>query len=160
MDFGLSEEQEMLRNAARILLNDKCPRTLVMQMEEDERGFPSDLWQEMAKLGWLGLIYPSEYGGSGGSFLDQTVLLEEMGRVCLPGPYFSTVILGGLLVLEAGSKEQKQEFLPEIIHGNKIISMALTEPSARYDPDSINVIAVGDRDDFIINGSDRRRMYR
>ncbi|MFC2060288.1 acyl-CoA dehydrogenase family protein, partial [Chloroflexota bacterium] len=122
-------------------------------MEKDEKGYPLDLWQEMAGLGWLGLIIPIEYGGSGASFLDQAVLLEEMGRACLPGPYFSTVILGGLSILEAGSEKQKRELLPAIAQGKTIITLALTEPSARYDAASIKVSAVNDGSDFIINGS-------
>ena len=90
MDFNLSEEQEMLRTMARDFLADKCPKTLVREMEEDEKGYSPELWQEMVELGWMGLVFPEEYGGSGMNFLDLAVLLEEIGRSCLPGPFFST----------------------------------------------------------------------
>ncbi len=117
MDFSLSEEQEMLKKMARDFLTDKFPKTLVREMEEDEKGYPPELWQEMAGLGWMGLVFPEKYGGSDMSFLDLAVLLEEMGRACLPAPFFSTVVLGGLPIRDAGSEEQKQQYLPRIAGG-------------------------------------------
>src|SRR5436190_644805 len=103
MDFGFSEEQEMLRKSARDFLAKECPMTYVRQMMEDERGFRDEPWQKMAALGWMGLILPEEHGGAGLDFVDLTVVLEEMGRVVLPGPFFSTVVLGGVALLEGGS---------------------------------------------------------
>ena len=153
MDFSLSEEQEMLKKAARDFLADKCPKKLVREMEEDEKGYPPELWREMADLGWMGLIFPEQYGGSDMSFLDLAVLLEEMGRACLPGPFFSTVMLGGLPILDIGSEEQKKEYLPGIASGKIIFTLALTEPSARHDADAIQVKATADNNDYIINGT-------
>ena len=106
MDFNLTEEQEMLRKTARDFLTTTCPKSLVREMVKDEKGYPLQLWQKMGEMGWMGLNIPEEYGGAGASFLDLAVLLEEMGRACLPGPFFSTVVLGGLTILEAGSEEQ------------------------------------------------------
>jgi alkylation response protein AidB-like acyl-CoA dehydrogenase len=152
MDLAFSEEQEMLRKSARDFLTDKCPKTLVRQMEEDEKGYPPELWKEMAGLGWLGLPFPEKFGGGGFSFLDLIVLLEEMGRACLPGPFLSTVVLGGLPILEWGREEQKQHFLPEICKGEAILTLALTEPSARYDAASIRTSATLEGDDYLISG--------
>jgi len=153
MDLSLSEEQEMLRKAARDFLTDKCPKTLVKEMEEDEKGYSPQLWQEMAELGWLGLAFPEKYGGSEMQFLDLLILLEEMGRACLPGPFFSTVVLGGLPILDIGSEEQKQEYLPQIADGKAIFTLALTEPSGRYDAAAVEVKAVADGDDYVIDGT-------
>ena len=153
MDFNFSEEQEMLRKMARDFLTEKCPKTLVKEMEADEKGYPPELWQEMAGLGWMGLVFPEKYGGSGMSFLDLAVLLEEMGRACLPAPFFSTVVLGGLPILDAGSEQQKQEYLPRIASGAIIFTLALNEASAQYDADSVEVKAVADKDTYIINGT-------
>ncbi len=153
MDLGFSEEQEMLRKTARDFLETECPTSLVKEMAEDEQGYTSGLWGKMAELGWMGLALPEEYDGMGMSFLDLAVLLEEMGRACLPGPFFSTVVLGGLTILEAGNEEQKKEFLPKIAAGEAILTMALTEPSASYDPASITVKAVPDKDDYVISGT-------
>ena len=153
MDLSLSEEEEMLKKAARDFLTDKCPKTLVKEMEEDEKGYSPQLWQEMAELGWMGLAFPEQYGGSEMQFLDLSILLEEMGRACLPGPFFSTVVLGGLSILDIGSEEQKQEYLPKIADGKAILALALTEPSGRYDAAAIEVEAVADGDDYVINGT-------
>src|SRR5499425_3863285 len=108
MDFGFSEEQEMLRQSVREFLSAECPMTYVRQMMEDERGFTDAQWKKMAELGWMGLILPEQYGGSGLDFVDLIVVLEEMGRVVLPGPFFSTVVLGGVALLEGGSAAQKE----------------------------------------------------
>jgi len=153
MDFDLNEEQEMLKTTARDFLGKECPKGLVREMAKDKRGYPPELWREMAELGWLGLIFPEEYGGLGGSFLDLAVLLEEMGRACMPGPFFSTVILGGLFILNAGTDKQKRELLTQAAQGKIILTLALTEPSASYDAASVEVEAVCDNDDFVISGT-------
>ncbi len=153
MDLALTEEQEMLKKMARDFLTNKVPKTLVKEMAKDEKGYPPQLWKEMAELGWTGLIFPEKYGGSGATFLDMAVLLEEMGRTCLPGPFFSTVILGGLTILEAGSEEQKQELLPKIASGDLLVTLALTEPSAKYTPDAIQVKATASKEGYVINGT-------
>jgi alkylation response protein AidB-like acyl-CoA dehydrogenase len=152
MDFTFSEEQEMLRKIARDFLEDKYPKTLIRELEADEKGYSPELWREMAGLDWMGLVFPEQYGGANMSFLDLAVLLEEMGRACLPGPFLATVVLGGLPILDAGSDEQKQEYLPQIASGQKVFTLALTEPSARYSADSITVRATAENDDFIISG--------
>ncbi|MBI2288183.1 MAG: acyl-CoA/acyl-ACP dehydrogenase [Chloroflexi bacterium] len=153
MNFTLSEEQEMLKKIARDFLIDKCPKTLVREMVADEKGYSPEVWREMARLGWVGLAFPEKYGGNGMSFLDLAVLLEEMGRACLPSPFFSTVVLGGLPILEAGSEEQKQQYLPRIGSGETIFTLALTETSARYDAASINVKAMADKETYVISGT-------
>jgi len=146
MDLSLSEEQEMLKKSARDFLVDKCPKTLVREMEEDVKGYSPELWREMAGLGWMGLVFPEKYGGSGMSFLDLSILLEEMGRACLPGPFFSTVVLGGLPILDAGNDEQKEKYLPGIASGEAIFTdyflcVARTSEQARAE-DSITVFIV------------------
>lgn len=141
MDFVFAEEQELLRKMARDFLTTMCPKKLVREMAKDERGYPISLWKRMAELGWMGLVIPEEYGGTGGSLLDLAVLLEEMGRACLPGPFFSTV-LGGQCLLEAGSDEQKRELLPKLARGNLILTLALTEPNGKHTADAIQTKAI------------------
>jgi len=153
MNLSLSEEQEMLKGAARDFLAEKCPKTAVKEMEESEEGYSPQLWREMAELGWMGLVFPEKYGGAEMSFLDLTVLLEEMGRSALPGPYFSTVVLGGLTILDIGSNEQKEEYLPAIASGQSLFTLALTESDARYEPSSIKMKATPSGDGFILNGT-------
>lgn len=154
MNLTLTEEQEMLKKTARNFLADKCTKTVVKEMEKSETGYSRELWQEMAELGWMGLAFPEKYSGGDMNFLDLAVLLEEMGRACLPGPFFSTVILGGLPILDVGSEEQKREYLPKLIRGEKIFTLALTEPVYRnYDASSVTVKATPDNGNYIINGT-------
>jgi alkylation response protein AidB-like acyl-CoA dehydrogenase len=154
MKLTLTEEQEMLKKTARDFLTEKCPKKFVKQIEESEIGYSKELWQEIAELGWMGLAFPEKYGGGDMSFLDLAVLLEEVGRACLPSPFFSTVVLGGLPILDLGSEEQKQEYLPKLIHGEKIFTLALTEPGYHhYDASAVTVKATPDGSNYIINGT-------
>jgi alkylation response protein AidB-like acyl-CoA dehydrogenase len=153
MNLDLTEEQEMLRTSARDFLTKECPKTLVRKLEEDKKGYSTELWQKMAELGWMGLVLPEKYGGQGMGFMDLIILLQEMGRNILPGPFFSTVVLGSLPILLAGTEEQKKEFLPRIAKGELIMTLAFTEPSARYDAAGVQVKANAQGDSFLINGT-------
>ncbi|MFQ5519824.1 MAG: acyl-CoA dehydrogenase family protein [Candidatus Methylomirabilia bacterium] len=153
MDFGFSEEQEMLRTTARKFLENQCGSTFVRTMMEDPAGTTSEFWQKLAEQGWLGLIYPEAYGGAGLGFVDLTVLMEEMGRVVMPGPYFSTVLLGGLTILEAGSEGQKQEWLSKISLGRARVTLAWTEPNARWDAEGITLRAAPADGGFVLSGT-------
>ena len=152
MDLGLSEEQEMLRRTARELLEKECPKALVRDMEEDEKGYSPELWQKFAEQGFLGLPFPEQYGGTGFGFLDLMVLVEEFGRALVPGPYFYTVVLSGMAINEFGTDEQKKEYLPKIADGQAIMTFAHTEPSGRWDAGGVSVTGVADGDDFVLNG--------
>ena len=153
MNLALSEEQEMLKTMTRDFLTEKLPKAAVREIEESELGYSPELWREMAGLGWVGLVLPEKYGGGGMSFLDLAVLLEEMGKACLPGPYFSAVVLGGLPILDAGSEEQKEKYLPKIASGEVIVTLALTEPSASYDATAIEMKATASGDNYVLNGT-------
>ena len=96
MDLGLTEIQQMLKNSAREFLSLECPLTLVRELEEDPRGFTDELWRQIAGLGWTGLAFPEQYGGTGGDFIDLAVLLEEMGRSLVPGSVRAVTIPGAL----------------------------------------------------------------
>ena len=153
MDLGLSEEQEMLKTSARGFLQKECPKKLVKQLDESDEGYSPELWRKIAGLGWIGLPFPEKYGGGGGSFLGLVVLFEEMGYNILPGPFFSTVVLGGLPILAAGNDEQKKELLPNIANGEAILTLALTEPSVRYDAAAVKTTADARNGEYVINGT-------
>jgi len=153
MDLGLTEEQEMLKKSAQEFLAKECPKKLVRELDESDTGYSRDLWNKMAQLGWMGLSFPEKYGGNGGSFLDLTVLLDEMGYNIVPGPFFSTVVLAGYTLLEAGNEEQKKEFLGKICTGELIITVALTELDGTYDAASINTTAKAKGDGYVLNGT-------
>lgn len=153
MDLGLNEEQEMLKKSAREFLSKECPKKLVRELDESDTGYSKDLWKKMAELGWMGLAYPEKYGGNGGSFLDMAVLLEEMGYNILPGPFFSTVVLAGLAILDSGSEDQKKEYLNKIVNGDIIMTMALMEEDGTYSAGSINATAEAKGDGYVLNGT-------
>jgi alkylation response protein AidB-like acyl-CoA dehydrogenase len=153
MDFGFSQEQELLRATARKFLENECPSAFVRARMEEPAGMTDDFWAKLGEQGWLGLVYPEAYGGSGLGFVDQVVLMEEMGRVVMPGPYFSTVLLGGLTILEAGSDAQRKAWLPRIATGEARATLALTEPSARWDAAGVTVAARQNGSGFVLNGT-------
>jgi alkylation response protein AidB-like acyl-CoA dehydrogenase len=153
MDFGFSEQQEILRASARQFLERECPPEVVRRLCEDPQGDIPELWQKLAQLGWLGLVLPESYGGSGLSFVDLTIVLEEMGRVLFPLPFFASVALGGLTLLEAGSEEQKQQMLPRLSQGELKLSLALLEAGGRYDPRGIGLRASIRGNRAMLNGT-------
>jgi len=137
MDIGFTEEQELLRASARRFLENECPSAFVRQRMAEPEAMTEVFWQKLAEQGWFGILYPEEAGGSGLGLVDIAVLMEEMGRAVMPGPFFSTVLLGGAAILEAGSQGQQQEWLPRIAAGAAKVSLAWTEPNARWDATGI-----------------------
>jgi alkylation response protein AidB-like acyl-CoA dehydrogenase len=153
MDLGLNEEQEMLRKSAREFLSKECPKKLVRELDESDTGLSRDLWKKMAGLGWMGLPFPEKFGGNGGTLLDLIVLLDEMGYNIVPGPFFTTVVLAGFTLLEAGSEEQKQTYLSKICSGEMIVTLALTELDGTYLPESVETVAEAKGDQYILSGT-------
>ncbi len=153
MDFDLGKEQVMLQKSARDFLKKECPKDLVRDMMEDEKGYSPKLWDQMTDLGWQGLVIPEPYDGIGSSFLDLVVLIEEMGRALLPGPFIPTVVYAGRPILAVGSDEQKKRYLPAIANGEMIMSLALAEASGRFDAAGIAVTAAASGENFVINGT-------
>ena len=153
MDLSLTEEQELLQTSARDFLRQECPTTHVRAMEEDETGYSPELWKSIAELGWAGIMFPEEYGGSGYGFIELCVFMEEFGRALLPSPFHSSVLTFGLPILFGGSEAQKQHYLPAIASGNLLGTLALTEPSASFEPEGVSVRAESRNGGFVINGT-------
>ncbi|MGQ4810511.1 Acyl-CoA dehydrogenase [Candidatus Entotheonellaceae bacterium PAL068K] len=153
MDLSLTEEQELLQSSARDFLRQECPTTHVRAMEEDETGYSPALWKNLAALGWAGIMFPEQYGGSGSGFVELCVLMEEFGRALLPSPFHSTVLTFGLPILLSGSEAQKQRYLPAIAAGDFLGTLALTEPSASFEPAGVSVRAESRNRGFVINGT-------
>ena len=121
MDFELIEEQRILQKTAQDFLKKECPKELVRSLDESEDGHSPELWKKMAELGWQGLIYPEEYGGYGGQFIDLVIIQEEMGKMVFPSPFFSTVIQCGLVIMEGGT----EDFF--ITHGNFLLAIVFNK---------------------------------
>lgn len=152
MDFGFSEDQELLRDSARKFLDAECPTTFVRKMMEDDSAHATELWKKAAGLGWMGILIPEEHGGIGGSFLDLVVVLEEMGKSLMPGPFFATVLLGSAAVIVGGSDEQKSTLLPKVSAGELLMTLAQAEKSGRYDAGGISMEATAKGSDFVLSG--------
>lgn len=152
MDFGFSEEQEMLRDAAKRFLTDNCSTKFVRQMMAHDTGHDAAFWDKLVGLGWPGLIIPENYGGQGGSFLDLTVIVEEAGKAILPGPFFAATMLGGPIIMEGGSDAQKQDLLPKIATGKFIATVAIAEASGRFDAGGIELKATKKGSGYTITG--------
>ena len=153
MNFAFSEEQEELRNIVRSFLENKSPEAAVREQMETENGFDDAVWTQMAEqMGLQSLIIPEEYGGSGYSYVELTVVLEEMGRALLCAPYFSTVVLAANTILQAGDDAAKKDLLPGIASGETKATLALTEANGRWDEAGIEATATKDGDAWKING--------
>ena len=153
MDLDFTEEQDMLRNSARDFLSTECDKAMVRTIEESEEGYSAEIWGKMAELGWQGLMIPEQYDGMGMGYFDLVVVFEEIGRNILPSPYFATAVLGSPPIVEAGSEELKKEILPRVATGEAILTMALTEPSAGYTADCVELEAEDRGDSFVLNGT-------
>ena len=154
MEFNLSEETVLLKNNAERFLKEKCPTSFVKNMMKDEKGYSVDLWKEMARLGWLGLIYDEKYGGIGGSLFDLFILCKEMGKVLLPSPFFCSTILSGMVINEAGDSHLKEAYLPAMIQGDKILTLAMFDEQGRNDLNDPKLVGreSSDSSHYVING--------
>ncbi len=153
MNLDFTSEQEMLRDSAARFLSNECPYDKVKELEETAEGYAPELWSKMAELGWLGLLFPEEYDGYGGQFIDLIIIQEEIGKAAFPSPFFSTVIQCGLIILEGGSEEQKKELLSRIAEGSLIMALAQYEEDASYLPSGIKMTAELDGDQYVLNGT-------
>ena len=133
----LSEEQSMLRDAAKSWVQEKSPVTSFRKLRESESsdGFDRAAWKEIAEMGWTGIIIPEEFGGSGLGYLTLGLVLEEMGRTLTASPLLSTAIATTALLL-AGNDAQKREWLPKIAEGRIIATLAIDE-GAHHAPEKI-----------------------
>ncbi len=154
MNFAFSEEQEELRKVVRQFLESKSSEAAVREQMETEQGYDESVWRQMAdQLGLQGLVIPEEFGGSGYSFIELIVVLEEMGRRLLAAPYFSSVVLAGQALLHSGDESAKKELLPGIASGETIATLAFTEPNGKWDEAGITMTATRSGDDWTLDGT-------
>src|SRR5690348_6551317 len=153
MDIGFTEEQELLRDTARRFLESECSTQFVRQRMAEPAAVTDEFWRKLAEQGWLGIVYAEEDGGSGLGLVDLVVLMEEMGRAVMPGPFLSTVLLGGAAVAEAGTPAQRREWLPAIAAGRAKAALAWTEPNLRWDAAGIALEARDSGSGFTLSGT-------
>ena len=154
MNFAFSEEQEELRKTVRSFLESKSPESEVRRLMDTEDGYDPAVWSQMGEqMGLQGLAIPEEFGGSGYSFVELGVVLEEMGRALLCAPYFSTVVLAANTLLQSGDDAAKKDFLPGIAAGETIATLAYTEPSGKWDESGVTMEATQQGEGWVLNGT-------
>jgi alkylation response protein AidB-like acyl-CoA dehydrogenase len=154
MNFAFSEEQEELRRITRQFLESKSPETEVRRLMDTTDGYDPAVWAQMAgELGLQSLTIPEEYGGQGYTYVELTVVLEEMGRALLAAPFFSTVALATNTILHSGDEQAKKDLLPGIASGETIATLAFTEPNGRWDTTGIEATATRSGDGWTIDGT-------
>ena len=153
MDFDLSEDQRVMRDSLRQFLKRECPIEYVRQCDEAER-FPHELYEKLAKAGWLGLPIAEEYGGTGGSCTDLAVFLEEFASHFEAGAniYYTTIVIAADAISHFGTDEQKRDLLPRLARGEIRFAFSLSEPHSGSDAASLRTQAVREGDEWVING--------
>lgn len=127
MNFEFGDEQNMLREQARGFLQDHCSMKVVREALESGSPFKPDLWQKVAEMGWTSTVIPEQYDGLGLSYLELSVIADELGRAVAPLPFSSSVYLATEAILHYGSEEQKQSWLPRLASGEVIGTFAMAE---------------------------------
>jgi len=141
MNFDFSDDQKLLRDQARKFLTDKCDRTVVRSiLEDNQKNHSDDLWNEIASMGWTGTAIPEEYGGLGLGMLELCVIAEELGRSLAPTPFSSSIYLFAEFIKLYGDEDQKKKYLPKIASGEAIGTFALSEGNGSPKPKNINSI--------------------
>lgn len=153
MDFELTQEQKMLKETvARFVDKEVIP--LAPEIDEEER-FPRESFKTMADMGLFGISIPEEYGGSGSDFLSCVLAMEELARGCVStaNTYGSHAILCSENIYRNGNESQRSNYLPDLIRGNKIGAICITEPEAGSDALSMRTTAEKKGDKYILNGT-------
>ena len=151
MNFGFTEEQELLRAEVRKFLDQNAPLERVREITEAGENTAPDLWARMAELGWVGLTIPEEHGGVGLDLETLIVVLEETGRSLFPSPLVSTV-LASKAIERFGNAEQKARWLPGLAAGTTVGTFGFLERSDSMAPEGVEAVAKPDGDELILSG--------
>jgi alkylation response protein AidB-like acyl-CoA dehydrogenase len=155
VDLELTEEQEMLRTMVRGACGSYSSLETVRALEDDPVGFSAEMWKQMAALDLIGIMLPSEYGGSGMSALEGAVVYSELGRALAPTPHFVSAVMAANVLLRAGTDAQKQAWLPRIVTGEAIVTTAWLEPGNGFGARGIELRADGG----VLNGVKRHVAF-
>jgi alkylation response protein AidB-like acyl-CoA dehydrogenase len=152
MDIQFTEEQDLLRSSVQRLLRDQYGFDARRKIVASEEGFSRQRWAAFAELGLLAAPFAEDVGGLGGGPLSTMIIMQEFGRHLVVEPFVETVVLSGGLIEQAGSDEQKQGFIPDIIAGAKIWALAWTEKGSRFDLAAVTTTARRDGNEYVLTG--------
>ncbi len=154
MKFSFSNEQEQFRTMLRRFLTEKSPTTEIRRLMATDEGWERETWRKLnSDLGLSAVHIPEAYGGQGFGFVELAIVLEEMGRALLCGPYFSSVVLAANAILNAGTEDQKQTLLPGIAAGETVAALAFTEENGRWDSSGVTVTATPSGGGYRLDGT-------
>jgi alkylation response protein AidB-like acyl-CoA dehydrogenase len=153
VDFGVSDDQELLRQSAREFLTRECPPSVVREAAESAHGLSGSLERKIAEMGWPGLLVPESHGGLGLGVLDMAILLCEFGRSVVPGPFLFSALLATAAIVKAGDRAQKTNLLPRLAAGEAIATLALLEEDDRIEPAGIRCRARRSGSSYRLGGS-------
>jgi alkylation response protein AidB-like acyl-CoA dehydrogenase len=159
LDLEFDQEQELLRQTLRDVLQRHCSLDVVRAMEDDPTGYPAELWTQLGELDLIGLLLPEEYGGSGMSLLEGVALYEELGRALAPTPHFVSAVMCGGVLAEAGNAEQKDHWLRAVAAGEAVLTPAWLEPENGFSPLGVEVRAVPRGSGFSLSGLKRHVAF-
>jgi alkylation response protein AidB-like acyl-CoA dehydrogenase len=159
LDLDFSQEQEMLRQTVRDVLDRHCPLSVVRQMEDDPVGYPTALWDQFGELDLIGLLLPEEHGGSGMTLIEGVALYQELGRSLAPVPHLVSAVLCGGVLATAGNEAQKEEWLRPIASGETIVTPAWLEPENGYSPWGVELRAQEADGGWRLHGVKRHALF-
>ncbi len=159
MDLDLTDEQQMILDMTRGMLEEHCTVDVVRLMEDDPKGHPDELWKQMSELGLNGLLIPESHGGGGQTLLEGALVYEELGRAMAPTPHFVSCVLSAGVLTRAGSDAQKSQWLEKIANGEAILTPAWLEPERGYGEIGVALEAKSDGEDFVLTGRKRSVPY-
>lgn len=153
MSLVLNDEQTMLRDNTRGFLSKNAPVAHLRQLRDsrDKTGFSRELWKEMVAMGLSGILVPADYGGLGLGNVEAGIVMEELGRNLTPSPFLSTAVVATSALTHAGSEKQKREYLPRIVGGDLIATLAVDE-TAKHRPEKIALTATRSGNNFVLDG--------
>ena len=154
MALVLNEEQVMLKDSAAGFLAEKATvaHLRALRDSDSDRGFSDEVWKEMAQMGWAGIAIDEAFGGLGYGYTGLGLVLEQVGRNLSASPLQSTVLVAATLVAQLGNAQQKEQWLPAIAAGDKLVTLALQEGS-HHAPQQCVLSATPDGEDYLLNGS-------
>lgn len=158
MDLRLNEDQEMFKKVASDFVKAEAPSQMLTVKFRDKETFLPEVYRKAAELGWLGMLIPEAYGGAETSYVDCAVVFEELGRGPVPGPLFSSGVLGAQLVLRGASDSQKESILPEICSGKAIVIPAITDQGVHWGPEAVQTRLTKAGGDVVLSGT-KRHVY-
>lgn len=152
MNFELTADQKTIVKTVRDFAKRELPLTRMRKMRDDQAGFSRETWKQMGDLGWLGIAFPAEVGGFGGTFVDASLVLTELGCALASEPFTECALVTGHALSQTGTEEQQARWLAPMLAGDSVVALAWADRTTRFDPCRIEARAEKTADGYRITG--------